>query len=210
MKGLIVKDFLCLRQSLLSYAFVLVMYLLLVCTGVWNLSTFGGVVAMLACILPGTAFSYDRAAKWDLYARTLPLPLHKIVLARYLGSLLCMALAALAVLLIGALLWLGGGLADGAEYLASCTAALAVGIAIDALMIPLLYRFGDAARIMFFALFALFVLAIALLVRLGEAGGWTMPQIHMAAAVVGALAGSLALLALSYLCAVRIYARRDA
>ena len=57
----------------------------------------------------GPVMSYDERAKWDTFAAMLPYASREIVLSRYLGGWLCVALA-------GVLYAIGGALAAGQPF----------------------------------------------------------------------------------------------
>ena len=82
MKGLLIKDYYILRQSIKSMLFILV---------VWSLVFLGGrktgmflipMFIMVAGINVLNLFSYDRQTKWETYVLTLPVPRWKMVLEK--------------------------------------------------------------------------------------------------------------------------------
>ncbi len=84
--------------------------------------------------------SYDERAKWDTFAAMLPYASREIVLSRYLGGWLCVALA-------GVLYAIGGALAAGqpfppAERLVSLGWLFALTLAAQAILFPYLFRHG--------------------------------------------------------------------
>ena len=90
--------------------------------------------------------SYDERAKWDTFAAMLPYASREIVLSRYLGGWLCVALA-------GVLYAIGGALAAGqpfppAERLVSLGWLFALTLAAQAILFPYLFRHGvEKARL---------------------------------------------------------------
>ena len=102
-------------------------------------------------ILPISAFSYDEFARWDRYARTLPLSPRQLVGARYLFVLLLM-LAVAAIGAVSAVLLSFTGSADLWESLGAQLASLGVALFIVDVMLPLNYRLGpERARPFLFA-----------------------------------------------------------
>lgn len=87
MKGLIIKDFINLRKSMIMFAIVTVAYFILGITSD-NPYFFTGMLSVLLAITTISLFSYDDMAKWDVYALTMPLSKEKIIQARYLMMLL--------------------------------------------------------------------------------------------------------------------------
>lgn len=151
MIGLVYKDFLCLRKSAASYLFVVAIYGLLTVAGVWDGTILSTVLAVLISMLPYSCFSYDNIAKWELYGLSLPLRRSRIVLARYLTVLLALAFSAVLCGLFGAALAALGQMEDWGLYLSSAIGALGFSVLLNAILLPLLYRFGaERARILFF------------------------------------------------------------
>ena len=150
MIGLVYKDFLCLRKSAASYLFVVAIYGLLTVAGVWDGTILSTVLAVLISMLPYSCFSYDNIAKWELYGLSLPLRRSRIVLARYLTVLLALAFSAVLCGLFGAALAALGQMEDWGLYLSSAIGALGFSVLLNAILLPLLYRFGaERARILF-------------------------------------------------------------
>ncbi len=218
MRGLIAKDFLCLRKSALSYGIVLAIYIALTVTGLWDVSFFAAFMAMLVGMLPYSCFSYDHAAKWNLYALALPVSRRQIVLARY-GTVLIAAVAAVAVVLV-----FSGVMAlmlDSIEWevcIVSATAALGFSLLLNAIMLPLLYRFGaERAKLVFFSVLGGLVLIVALIVNynvMQPGGKAVFLDLTDAIASLGAFGmlgavtvAGIVLLVISYLISVRIYER---
>lgn len=218
MKGLILKDFLCLRKSALSYLIVLAIYIALTAFGIWDTSFFAAFMAMLVGMLPYTCFSYDHAAKWNLYGLALPVSRRQIVLARY-GTVLIASLATVAIVLVfGAVMAILEADMAWAECIVAATAALGFSMLLNAIMLPLLYHFGaERAKLVFFSVLGGLVLVSALIVNYnvmqpgGRAVLLDITQAIEALGVLGllgvvALAG-FALLAVSYVISVCIYER---
>lgn len=211
MKGLIYKDLLCLRKSAGSFAAVLVIYMALTVMGVWDFSYVAVFMAVLVSMLPYSCFSYDAMAKWDLYGLALPVSRRGIVLARYVVVLAMLALSIALVLVLGAGLTLLGGMGSMSEYVLSAAVALGMGILINAVLMPLLYRFGaERARLLFFAVFGavvLLVLIVGVGASMNDTNFWD--QLQPGTTALGVLIVGAALLAASYFLSVRIYTRRE-
>ncbi len=217
MSGLILKDLLILRKSLRSYLFILLIYAGIAFSGVWSADIVGVLMVVVVMIVPMNTFAYDKQAKWDTYGLALPVGRTKTVAARYLCVLLlCVSSVALTALL-GAALWAAGRVEEPVEFLVSCSVMGLISILMNAIMLPLLYKFGaERARMMFYGVLGLFVLAGALL--LFPLGGleWLKsleiaePTPAQAAAIpaVAAVAG-LALLAVSFLLSRHFYGSKD-
>lgn len=217
MSGLILKDLLILRKSLRSYLFILLIYAGIAFSGVWSADIVGVLMVVVVMIVPMNTFAYDKQAKWDTYGLALPVGRTKTVAARYLCVLLlCVSSVALTALL-GAALWAAGRVEEPVEFLVSCSVMGLISILMNAIMLPLLYKFGaERARMMFYGVLGLFVLAGALL--LFPLGGleWLksleIAEPTFAQAVIvpaaAALAG-LALLAMSFFLSRYFYGSKD-
>ena len=151
MSGLILKDLLILRKSLRSYLFILAIYAGIAFSGVWSADIVGVLMVVVVMIVPMNTFAYDKQAKWDTYGLALPVGRTKTVAARYLCVLLlCVSSVALTALL-GAALWAAGRVEEPVEFLVSCSVMGLISILMNAIMLPLLYKFGaERARMMFY------------------------------------------------------------
>ncbi|MDL2225615.1 ABC-2 transporter permease [Eubacteriales bacterium OttesenSCG-928-M02] len=100
MKGLIIKEFLNLRKTLLYILGFIALY------GVIFASSDGlNMGMMMAVIMAGmltiTSFSYDDLAKWPKYALSLPITRKDLVKSKYLFAGLMILLGVVAALLVG-------------------------------------------------------------------------------------------------------------
>ncbi|MCI5842147.1 MAG: ABC-2 transporter permease [Clostridiales bacterium] len=215
MIGLVCKDLLCLRKSATSYLFVVVIYGLLTVVGVWDSTILATVMAVLVSMLPYSCFSYDNMAKWELYGLALPLRRSQIVLARYLTVLLALAFSAVLCCLFGGVTAALGQMEDWGLYLSSAIGALGFSVLLNAILLPLLYRFGaERARILFFGVLgAIIAVGIAVL-SFFDVTGWLDGIEHVQwngmLPVVGFAAVAAAVVLLfSYLISVGIYRKRE-
>lgn len=175
MTGLILKDFLGLRNVLKSYLIVLVIYVALTVFGVWSPAVTTAFFAMMAGMLPFTCFNMDHAAKWEPYGAALPVNRNKTVAARYLTLLIMLGAVAALELATAGVLWLTVSQEEALSALMASCVCLGMGAVLNAIILPLIYRFGaERARIIFYAAFlGLIGLAVLWLVPLGGAE-WLM------------------------------------
>lgn len=212
MSGLIVKDFLILRKTLRSYLLILAIYVAVAFAGYWSASFVGGFMMVMVAMLPMNVFAYDKQAKWDVYGLSLPVGRTKTVAARYLAVLIMFAASAVLTTVLGVALNIAGRLE---EYLLSCAICVVIAMLINAIMLPLLYKFGpERARIMLFGVMG--VIALVAVVFLIPLGGleWLKsldaPTLEQIAAVpVAAVIAGLALLILSFLLSRHFYGNQD-
>ena len=157
MKGLLWKDWYQIR------AYMKTMYLtVFVVLAIWGMSVSDSAVfpisyaAVFLGILPISLISYDQASGWTEYSLTLPVSRETLVGEKYLIGLGC---AAGSVLLgvIFALVRVWNGAAPETEQIlmmlcgGPCTVLL-----MNALILPLMYRFGvEKARMLYFLTFVL-------------------------------------------------------
>lgn len=169
MTGLILKDFLGLRNVLKSYLIVLVIYVALTVFGVWSPAVTTAFFAMMAGMLPFTCFNMDHAAKWEPYGAALPVNRNKTVAARYLTLLIMLGAVAALELATAGVLWLTVSQEEALSALMASCVCLGMGAVLNAIILPLIYRFGaERARIIFYAAFlGLIGLAVLWLVPLG-------------------------------------------
>lgn len=215
MTGLVLKDLLCLRKGGLSVLVIGGLYCLLAIAGVWDAQFLAGFLAVLISMLPFNCFSFDHTAKWDVYACTLPVSRSRVVAARYITVLLLTAAGLVLSLAAGGAAALFGKLDDWLTYLVACGVCMALAVLINAVMLPLLYKFGaERARIIFYGVLAGVMAAGLLVVRLlGGAAFLDSLDLNSAAfctaAPIAAIVGGAGMLALSFLLSRYFYGRRE-
>ena len=218
MSGLILKDFLILRKTLRSYLLFVAVYSAVASSGFWSASFMGGFIIMMLAILPMNVFAYDKQAKWDTYGLALPVSRTKTVAARYLTVLVLTAVSVALSAALGAALSLLGRMEETfAEYLLTCTVMAVLALLTNAMMLPLLYKFGsERARMMLFGVMGTIVLVgVVVLAPLGgiellKSLELAEPAMEQVAAVpVIAAAAGLVLLALSFLLSRHFYGSKD-
>lgn len=153
--GLVLKDFLCLRRVIRSMLLVAVFYVLLSFTGMFDLSIMAGVIMIMLSFIAANCFAYDKAAGWEVYAGTLPLSRSQQVCARYLTILLLIVLGWLFSLALAGVGSLFGLMHDWDVFLVTDAAYTLVVLLFNAIMMPLLYKFGvERARVLLYAVLA--------------------------------------------------------
>ena len=212
MCGLIWKDFLVLRKNLRLYVLFLLGYLGMALLGIFDLTFVTTFCSVILMILPISAFSYDEFARWDRYARTLPLSTRQLVGGRYLFVLLLM-LAVAAIGAVSAVLLSFTGSVDLWESLGTQLVSLGAALFIVDVMFPLNYRLGPERARPF--LFAVTFLPFILLFLLAKADILDLSFLdrlqHSQAAAGFALVplAALAGLAVSFLVSCRVAERKE-
>ena len=217
MTGLILKDLLILRKTLRSYLFMLIVYVGIAFTGVWSADIVGVLLVVMVVMLPMNVFAYDKQAKWDTYGLALPVGRTKTIAARYLCVLLLCLLSVGLTAILGVMLYAAGRVEEPVEFLVSCSVTGLMAVLVNAIMLPLLYKFGpERARMMFFGIMGgIVLLVVAALFPLGglewlKSLELAEPTPAQAAAIpaIAAVAG-LALLAVSFLLSRHFYGSKD-
>ena len=215
MTGLIMKDFLILRKTLRTYLLFIAVYFVLAGAGVWKPQFVAGFVMVMIAVLPMNVFAFDKQAKWDTYGLALPVGRTRTVAARYLCVLiLCLSTVVLECA-FGVVMFAAGKLEDVGEYLFTGAACGLIAVLMNAVMLPLLYKFGpERARVVLIGVMGLIGAGVALLLIVVERDSnsvWleSLTSAQTAAIpVIGLLAG-LALLAVSFLLSRHFYGLKD-
>lgn len=215
MKGLLYKDI-----SIMTRSFKGNILLLVALYGVLILVTREAYLAYAMTVVWGiyvaSTINYDEQAHWDAYAATLPVTPGQVIGSKYL---LCAASTAIGAVLSLALVLLAG--VGGAEYTLGILACAEVSVLMNALLMPITYRFGAAKSraylmfIVFAIVFGACFVAQEILqnqTQVGIAGMNTALQAKTAL-IAGIIALSLlltaVLYAISYTICVRVYAKKE-
>ena len=167
MTGLIVKDLLCLRKTINIYALFAVGFLALCVAVDFPTSSMASFLSVMVMVLPMTALTYDRAAKWEVYGLAVPVSRTKTVAARYLLLLLLIGGIAVIAAVFEVVLLITNRRDSAWELLLTVCGCLGAGVLFNAILLPLIYRFGiERAKIIAFGL----IIVIAGLVTLWMVG----------------------------------------
>lgn len=139
MKGFILKDFLLIKGNARHILLFLIAFGLIALQGNDFLYFVPAFISMMMFM---TTFSYDEYNKWDAYAVTLPLEKKDIVLSKYVGSILLLAVALLGTFLIAFLVGLVNQDFDIQKTLSLLLGCGASILLLQAFMYPLLIKFG--------------------------------------------------------------------
>ena len=139
MKGLILKDFLLIKGNARTILIFLLVFGLIALEGNDFLYFVPAFISMMMFM---TTFSYDEYNKWDAYAISLPIKKKELVLSKYVGSILLLAVALLGTFLIAFLVGLVNqdfDIQKTLSFLLGCGASI---LLLQAFMYPLLIKFG--------------------------------------------------------------------
>lgn len=215
MIGLIAKDFLVMRKTLMSYLTLVVLYIVLAYLDLFDYGFIIAFIQVVLATLPISAFAYDEQSKWDRYAMSLPLGRRGVVGARYLFVLALTLLTMAAGLAGTALLYLARQ-SDPLEMFVTLMVSTTVGLLIPTILLPLSYKLGaERARPYLYAIIFIPVIALVLLAKAGVLDMSMLKGMDLLAPT--ALAGGsallplagLALLFVSYLISCRVAAGKE-
>lgn len=157
MKGLLRKDWYQVR-SYMTTMYLVVMVVL----AIWGMSASDSPVfpvsyaAIFLGILPVSLISYDQASGWTEYSLTLPVSRRTLVAEKYLIGLGCAGLSVVLGLLFTAVRVLNGAAPETEEMMMMLCGGVCTVLLMNALVLPLMYRFGvEKARMLYFLTFVL-------------------------------------------------------
>lgn len=152
MKGLILKDFYCLKK----YMKQLVM--ILICLGVWGIMMRSSsyilfMISMFASMTVLTTMAYDEKSQVNKYLLAGPTSRREIVIGKFASWLITITAAVAIELLLGFLMMYYYS-TPGNDLLISILETNSVYIILFSILIPICYKIGvERARIMMFVIF---------------------------------------------------------
>lgn len=209
MKGLLYKDFYCLKQNL---KYILAIFLLFGCIFIpQGNSSIIGTIIIIFPMLVITTLSYDHAGKWDRFALTMPITRKMLVRSKYILFLIMLLFGMLVGILFSAAGILFGKSFDMIEIGLEMGTVAAMALWSGILLLPLIYKFGvERARLFLLLLFALFGGGIMASVSIAKNGSLpALTQQQLTAFTVIFLIVSVICYAVSYLISVKIYQRKE-
>ncbi len=176
MIGFVYKDFWVMRKQLSYYLLFFGVYGILTVSGVFGPSILTAMLVVVAMMIPMATMSYDDLAHWDKYAAATPAGRNGIVAGKYLFTVLCILGSAAVVVVLEVIMAFTGlitvSLGEQVVVMAACMGAALV---IDAIMLPILMRFGaEKSRIISMIFFVAIFGGGMLLLQFIEAKG-TLP-----------------------------------
>ena len=151
MKGLLYKDFSVLTNSYKRNALLVVVLYAAIVTATQQ-AYLAYVLTVMGGLYASSTVSFDEQARWDAYARTLPLTPRQIVGAKYLLCLVATAVmglmsAAMLLVLLPLAATLTGDAAEiptVAETMVSILTCAGVSMLMSAVVLPFSYKYGGA------------------------------------------------------------------
>ncbi|WP_294515780.1 ABC-2 transporter permease [uncultured Intestinimonas sp.] len=210
MTGLVKKDLYLSLSMFKSYVAVAAVFAALTAFGIYDISFFVTYVSIMCIMIPVNLFAYDEQARWDKYAAALPSGRAGVVKARYLLTILVCAGSLVFSLLLQLIVALVSGAQGQArvDLLLSGLLPAAYGCFMNAILLPLLFRFGSQKA----RLYLILVLGVGVGVIFGGLTGLKEMGLSLSALrfplFVLPVVGLLALIP-SYLFSKRIFFHRD-
>lgn len=214
MKGLLLKDYYNLKKTGKTTIFILLVY------GIFGIvsgqvSMLSAMVALMCAILPISTFSFDDFAKWDIFALSMPISRKTIILSKYLGALILIAIGALLSLLMNLLGLMINGMDDGEISIGLSTIGTVVVIClfVIAVIFPVIIKYGvEKGRIAMIAVFLIPTMAFMLFAKTGGMdlipSGDQLRNLILGIAVAAPLVALLALV-LSFFLTLKIYSAKE-
>ncbi|MBQ7902791.1 MAG: ABC-2 transporter permease [Oscillospiraceae bacterium] len=159
MAGLIYKDIMVMKKTLVLYAFISVLYGYMEITT--NSSGIMFAMVMLAStMVPISSIAYDERCGWDRVVNTCPLSRSQVIIAKYLLGLVLTAISAVVVFAI----YLFHPHMTVTENIGTVAVMSLMALVYQALLLPTIIKFGSekGRMIMMVILFAPVVLIFAI------------------------------------------------
>lgn len=212
MTGLVLKDFYIMKSMGRSYLFMFGIFAVMSLMGLYDgISFISFLAVMMLVMMPINTFAYDEQAKWDRYAAATPAGRRGVVGGKYLFTVVLLAAG---LLLCGGLqlgmfaLGLGGEDSLG-DMLLAVVAAISIGAVLNAILLPLLFKFGTQKSRIFLILSV--GVAVGGLVALLGVVTESETEMERLLGTVGGLAPilSVGLMVISYFISCGIYGKKE-
>lgn len=208
MTGLLMKDLLNLKRTLLGMLGLMAIYGVVFSALMGDASSFlSSMLTVIFITVTVSSFSYDALVRWDRYALSLPVSRQDLVASKYLLAVVLAAVGAIAAFAMGVIMGLFHHDLVLEELGLSTVISVGGGLLIVAILLPLIFKFGvEKSRLMLIGV-VLIPLGLVYLLK------WLqipLPDfsILMTQAWLAPLAGLL-FLGLSYFISVAIFQRKE-
>lgn len=203
MKGLLIKDFLNLKGFARSATAIVALYAIISIVSA-TVSIVTSLVMVFCAVLPMTSASLDEVSKWNACVQCMPVTRKQVVRSKYIMVLL-IGLLATGLTMVMTLLTSFRAPVDWADILLVNSLIFCVVVAVNALTLPAMYRFGvEKARIYIMVFFMLCMLPFILIMN----NGGTLPSLDNFPLFIIPLAVA-ALFGASYFASVKIYTAKE-
>lgn len=212
MRGLIIKDFYCLKQNIKGLLAVLI---------IWGIiflpqkeSTLGliSMIMLMGVMQIASIATYDKQTQWDTCALSMPFTRANMVQEKYLMTLLLLIISAALSTAIASIAWViqSGGLSG--EWAAETAAALSMGTGLALIyscaFLPLSMWLGvEKARYIPAALFLLVFMVIIFITKTSSL--WNIQKSTVLSFCAWTLFLSVVLFVISFVVSLSIYGKKD-
>lgn len=212
MKGLIWKDLYVMKSMGRSYLAMFGVFGVMSLMGIYDgLSFVSFLVVMMLIMMPINTFAYDEQAKWDNFAVASPAGKKGVVGGKYLFTalLLVLALALCCGLQAGMYFFNVHGTDTLPEMLGAAVVTVSGGAVLDAILLPLIFKFGtQKSRIFLMITVGLGVAGAVIL--LGIVAGSEVDLGRMAVTTIGlGPIVAVGMMVISYFISLGIYEKKE-
>lgn len=146
MLGLIKKDLLMIKSNIKVLIILLFVYGFMAFQGEMDLSF---LLPFMSVMIMISTFSYDTYNKWDAYALTLPNGRKNSVKAKYLATILLVAISVIIITLLSIIIaYIRNGIIDYENIISTMVGGVFATTLLQSFMYPPIYKFGvEKARI---------------------------------------------------------------
>lgn len=214
MKGLIKKDFMLTKSLAKSFIVFIVIFAIMSMTS--NSNTITSILPVVAVMLTISTLSYDSYYKWDAFALTLPISRKDIVRSKYMLSLIYMIILALITAIISVFIYQYKGIPLDMNTIGSTIlGSLFGGTLVLSLSLPFMYKFGsENGRIVMFIVVLIVAgsfLGVAELFKdiVDQNTIYNAVEFLSAYFLPIMITTIILLLAISYICSIKIYSKKE-
>ncbi len=212
MMGLVLKDLYVMKSMGRSYLLMFGVFAVMTLMGMYDgISFVSFLMVMMLIMMPINTFAYDEQAKWDRFAAATPAGRKGVVAGKYLFSALLLVVGLVLCAGLQAVLYALGLHGDESlmDMLMAVVISVSVGTILNAVLLPLLFKFGTQKSRVFLMVCVGLVTASAVIL-LGMASD-SVPNIGSLLGLLGGLIPILAvgLLVISYFISQGIYGKKE-
>lgn len=158
MIGLLIKDIINLKNSFRTSLLILALFSFMAYQS-QDPTYLMGVFVLMMSIQSISSISYDELAKWDIYALTMPISRVKLVISKYILSIMLSIIALIISGTIAYLVILPTSNMNRLEFLLSAYLVFAISTLLLSVLLPLIYKYGvEKSRLLIFVVISIPVL----------------------------------------------------
>lgn len=167
MTGLIIKDILNLKKSLMT-SLVMLLFFSLTAYQSGDPKFLVGTIVLIISMQSISSISYDDLAKWDIYALTMPISRRKLVMSKYILSILLSITSLIISSAIAYFLILPISSMGIREFFLTSYLIFLIALLLISVILPLIYKFGvERSRLLLFLVISIPILMGLLLSKTG-------------------------------------------